>query len=120
MQGLRVGVHPEKKLREDHRAIPVDEHAALDMRPHGTGEDDRFEVSALLGQAFDIVAMADAYDVLVDDRTLVENARDVVGRGANQLDAPLGRLAVRVSAYERGQERVVDVDDPMGKAFDER
>jgi len=44
--------------------------------------------------------MADAFDVLIDDRTLVEIAGDVVGGGADQLDTALVRLGVRSGADE--------------------
>ena len=54
--------------------------------------------------------MVDAHDVLVDDRPVVELLGDVVGGGADQLDAALVRPAVRIGAGEGGQEGVVDVD----------
>ena len=50
------------------------QHAALD-------------VAALAREVFRRVAVADALDVLVDDRALVEVAGDVMRGGADQLDA---------------------------------
>ena len=55
--------------------------------------------------------MVDPHDVLLDDRALVEVARDEVRRRTDQLHAPLVGLPVRVRALEARQERVVDVDD---------
>jgi hypothetical protein len=56
------------------------------------------------------LAMVDARSVLVDDRSVVELLRDVVGRRPDQLDAPLARAPVRVGPGKRRQKRVVDVD----------
>ena len=56
--------------------------------------------------------VVDAHDVLLDDRPLVEVARDEVRRRADELHAAGVRLLVRVRALEAGQERVVDVDRP--------
>ena len=57
-----------------------------------------------------VVAVADARDVLLDDRAGVELLGDVVRGRADDLHAAVARLAVRVGAGERRQERVVDVD----------
>jgi hypothetical protein len=73
------------------------QHAPLDVAP-------------LAHEIIGGVAMADALDVLVDDRTLVEVARDVMRGGADQLDPALVRLVVGACALEARQERVVDVD----------
>ena len=54
--------------------------------------------------------MIDAYNVLVDDRSVVELLGDVMGRCPDQLDTALARAAVRIGAGERGQERIMDVD----------
>jgi hypothetical protein len=54
--------------------------------------------------------MADALDVLIDDRTLVEIRRDVMSRGADQLDVVLMSLVIGLGALEPRRERVMDVD----------
>ena len=59
--------------------------------------------------------MADALDVLVDDRPLVEVARYVVRGGPNQLHAALVRLVIGPRALEAGQEGMVDVDAAPGQ-----
>ena len=64
----------------------------------------------LRDEIFRRVAVADALDVLVDDRALVEVARDVMRGGADQLDAALMRLVIGPRALEARQERVVNVD----------
>ena len=57
--------------------------------------------------------MRDAHQVLLDNRTIVENFRDVVAGGANQLHSPLKSLVVRFGADKGRQERMVDVDDAL-------
>ena len=55
--------------------------------------------------------VVDAHDVLLDDRALVEVARDEVRGRADELHPAGVRLLVGVRALEAGQEGVVDVDD---------
>lgn len=64
--------------------------------------------------------MVDPDDVLLDDRALVQIARDEMRRRADDLDPPLVRLVVGLGALERGQEGVVDVDDLAGHGGAER
>src|ERR1700686_2030795 len=68
------------------------------------------DVAALADQIVWRIAMADALDVLIDDRALIEVAGDVMGGSANQLDAALMRLMIRPRALETRQKRVMDVD----------
>ena len=65
------------------------------------------------------VAVADARDVLLDDRPVVELGRHVVRGRADHLDAALERAVVRARARERRQERVVDVDRGRGEPLEE-
>ena len=60
--------------------------------------------------------MGDAGGFLFDDRTFIEVRGDIVGRGADQLDAALMGLVIGLGPLERGQERMVDVDDPAIEA----
>lgn len=59
---------------------------------------------AALAQVFGRIAVADALDVLVDDRALVEVARHVMRGGADQLDAALMRLMVGARTLEPGRK----------------
>ena len=61
--------------------------------------------------------MRNADDVLLDDRSVVENFGDVVAGGADQLHAALERLLVRLAPDERRQKRVVDVDDVVRRVL---
>jgi len=54
--------------------------------------------------------VADALDVLLDDRALVEVAGDIVGGGADQLHTARMGLVIGLGALEARQEAVVDVD----------
>src|SRR4051794_16605625 len=89
------------------------------MEADGAGEDPAFELSALAHQILDVFAVADAGDVLLDDWALVQLGRDVVSCRADDLHATRLRLVVWPRADERGQERVVDVDDAGWPAGDE-
>ena len=82
------------------------------MVAHGAGQDAPLDVAADRDEPLGRLGVRDADDVLLDDRALVEVGRDVVGRGADELDAAVVRLVVGLGALEAGQERVVDVDGP--------
>src|SRR5215213_10084796 len=88
----------------------VEDDAILEMMAHGARQHAAFDVAALAREIFRRVAVADALDVLVDDRALVEVTRDIMGGGADQLDAALMGLVVGPRALEARQERVVDID----------
>jgi len=53
------------------------------------------DIAALADEILGRIAMADALDILVDDRAFIERAGDVMGGGADQLDAALMGLMVR-------------------------
>ena len=76
---------------------------------HGTRQHAALDIAALARQIFRRVAVADPLDVLIDDRTLVEVARDVMGGGADQLDAAFMRLVIGPRALDTRPERVVMV-----------
>src|SRR5690606_24032802 len=96
---------------EDDRAAAVQEHAALRVPADGAGQGAALDVLADAHQVLHRAGVADTLDVLLDDRPLVEVACDVVRRGADDLHAAVVGLTVGACALERGQERVVDVDD---------
>ena len=76
---------------------------------------DRASASAsrpTVASASRVEGVVDPDDLLLDDRTLVELGRHVVGGGADQLHPARVRLVVGLGALEAGQERVVDVDRP--------
>jgi hypothetical protein len=73
------------------------QHAALD-------------IAALADEIIRRIAMADALDVLVDDRAFIERGGDVMRGGADQFDATLMRLMVGPRAFKARQKRVMDID----------
>src|SRR5439155_23654591 len=97
-------------VHEHDRLAAIEDDAVLEVMTHGAREHAALDVAALAREIFRRVAVADALDVLVDDRALVEVARDVMRSGADQLDATLMGLVVGPCALEARQERVVDVD----------
>src|SRR5690606_24295218 len=74
----------------------VDQGAVVHVGVHRAGEHGDLEVATLAPQVVDIVPMADADDVLVDDRTVVEDGGGVVRRHPDELHAPLVRLTLSV------------------------
>ena len=92
---------PETAEDPDH---PQRNPAALDVLP-----------LALQGEGR--VGVRGPGDVLLDDRTLVQIGRDVVGGGADELDTAVVRLVVGLGALEAGQEGVVDIDDSAMEAL---
>ena len=99
-----------RQLAEDDGPVAVQQHPGLRVPAHRPGEHRRLDVAAGGDELLGGVGVVDAGDVLLDDRALVEVAGDVVGGGADQLDAALEGRVVGARALERGQERVVDVD----------
>ena len=64
------------------------------------------------------MTMGNVGDVLFDDRAVVELFRDVMSRSADDLDAPLARLLIRVRTDERGEKGMMDINDSIWKASD--
>src|SRR4051794_38440411 len=97
-------------IHEHHGLAAVEDDAVIEVVADRTRQHAALDVAALADEILRRVAMADALDVLVDDRTLVEVARDVMGGGADQLHAALMSLVIGLCTLETRQERVVDID----------
>src|SRR4051812_47124004 len=97
-----------------HRLPTIEDYAVLEMMAHGAGQHAAFDITALSREVFRRIAVANAFDVLVDDRALVEVAGDVMRGRADQLDAALMRLVIGPRALEARQERVMNVDAAPG------
>ena len=104
---------------EDDRPFAPSEDAVLEVGGYGAGEDDLFDVLAEADQLFHRLAVADAGDILLDDRAFVELFGDVVGGGADDLDATRVGGVVGLGAGEGGEEGVVDVDHLFAPALDD-
>src|ERR1700761_7394178 len=92
-----------RSIHEHHGLAAVEDHAILQMMAHGARQHAAFDIAALADEIVRRVAVTDAFDVLVDDRPLVEITRDIMRRGADQLDAALMRLMVGPCALEARQ-----------------
>src|ERR1700740_931758 len=97
-------------IHKYHGLAAIEDHAVLEVIADRPRQPPPPDTAALAPEIIRRVAMADAFDVLVDDRSLVEVAGDIMGGGADQLDATLMRLVVGPCALEAGQKRVVDID----------
>ena len=85
----------------------------LDVPPYCTGQHDLLEVSTFLYQISHLVAMGDADDVLLDDRTVVQGGSHVVAGGPNELHPTLESAMLGTSTTERREEGMVHVDDTL-------
>src|ERR1700738_3520024 len=97
-------------IHEHHGLAAVEDHTVVQMIADRARQHAAFDVAPLADQIVGRIAMADALDVLVDDRALIEVAGDVMRGSTDQLDAALKRLVIGPRALETRQERVVDVD----------
>ena len=88
----------------------------LSVPTHRPRQDHALHVAAELDQLVGREGVVDADHVLLDDRALVEILGDVVGGGADQLNAASVGLVVGLGTLEGRQERVVDVDDAAAEA----
>jgi hypothetical protein len=90
--------------REHDRFIAQDHDFVLNVPAHGAREHGAFGVPTFANHVGQRVTVRDAYDVLLDDWSLVEHAGHVVARGADKLDATFVRPVVRSRADESRQE----------------
>lgn len=65
---------------EHDRLVPVHEDSVLDVQPYGTRQDDLLEIASLSDEVVNRLSVRYACDVLLDDGTLVELRRRVMGR----------------------------------------
>ncbi len=72
--------------------VPVKQHAVLDVPAHSPRQHYFFQITAFLQQVVKRVAMGDADDILLNDRSIIENLRDVMAGSANQLYAARKRF----------------------------
>src|SRR5260370_15292028 len=101
---------PRPLIHEHHGLAAVEDDAILQVVADRARQHTALDITALASEIVGRIAMADALDVLIDDRTFIEVASDVMRGGADQLDAALVRLVIRPRALETRQKRVMDID----------
>jgi hypothetical protein len=63
----------DRRAASEHdRAPAVDDHAIVEMQRHGPREDQALDIATNALEVVGALAMVDADDVLVDDRSVVE------------------------------------------------
>ena len=72
---VRLAHDRRRSIHEHHGLAAVEDHAVLEVMAHGARQHAALDIAALAHEIFRRVAMADALDVLVDDRALIEVAR---------------------------------------------
>ncbi len=79
----------------------------------GARKNDFFEIAAFLHEVLEGIAVGDSDNVLLDNGAVVQDFRNVMSGCADQLDAALERLVVRLRADKGRQKRMMDVDDAL-------
>src|SRR5271156_5928095 len=80
---------------EHHGFSVVQQNPLLEHVGDGASEHAALDVAPLAHQILGRVAVADALDILLDDRPLVEIGGDEMRRRSDQLHAALVRLMIR-------------------------
>src|SRR6266851_6388172 len=109
----------EKVSLENDRLVAIKKNAILNVPADGAGQYDAFHVTAFFDKVFQSVAVRDACHALLDDRSIVEDFRDVVRGSADEFYAPLEGLMMRLGTHKGGQERMVNIDDLLREMLDE-
>ncbi len=79
-QGGEITVSTDGLVAEDHGLVLVDQGAAVEMEGDRPRQHPPLDVAALADQVLRRVLMADALDILLDDRAFIEIAAgDVMG-----------------------------------------
>ena len=90
--------------------MAVQQDTVLAVPFHGAGQNLALGVLSDGGERLNTHAVINTRHVLLNDGTLVQICRHVVGGGTDQLHAPIVGLVIGACPFETGQEAVVDVD----------
>jgi hypothetical protein len=88
----------------DDRSEPVEQDPVLGDHSDRPGEHQPLHVPADGDQLVGRALVTDPYDVLLDDRALVEIGGYVVRGGSDQLDSPFVCLVIRLGTLETGEK----------------
>src|SRR4051794_39897551 len=102
--------HHKRSIHEHHSLAAIGDDSVLQMVTQRARQHPAFDIATPADEIVWRMAMADAFDVLIDNRAFIEVAGNVVRGSADQFDAPLMRLMVGPRALEAGQERMMDID----------
>src|SRR4051812_15445917 len=98
---------------EYDRLVAIKQNSAFHMPAYGPRQHYFFEVTALSDEILHRIAMRHPHHILFNDGPIIEYFSDVVAGGADQLYPTLKSLMVRPRTHESGQERVVNIDNPL-------
>src|SRR5258708_39634461 len=96
--------NPRPINKEHFGLAAIEDDAILQVVADRARQHAALDIAALASEVVGRIAMADALDVLIDDRAFIEVAGDVMRGGADQLDAALVRLVIRPRALETRQK----------------
>lgn len=103
---------------KDNGPIVKNQDLALKMLKDSLGEDDLLEVAPFSDQVFHGVGMAAAGDILFDNGPCIQIRGYIMAGGPYDLDTPFMGGMVGFGPRKCRQERVVYIDDPVGKPVD--
>ena len=89
---------------ENHGFAAIGQHTVVKMPAHRLGQNQFFQIAAFADKVLHAMAVRDAHNILLDDRAIIELARRIVGRGANEFYAAFVRLLIRPATGKRGQK----------------
>ena len=110
MEGLQA-----VRISENDGLVAVQENPVLGVPAYRAAQDRSLDLASDRDHFVGRGRVADAADVLLDDRTFVEVGGDEVGGRADDLHAPRMGLVIGLGALETRQEAVVDVDAAAGQ-----
>src|ERR1051325_10071050 len=83
------------------------------MQTHGASQHHALEIAPPADKVLDIIPVADALNILLDDRTFIQVGGSIVRGSADQFDPPRVRLMVRLRSDKSRQEGMMDIDNAV-------
>lgn len=80
------------------------------MEPYCSGEDSAFDVPSLADKVIRGSGMCNGFNILMNDRTLIEIGCNIMSCCSNHLYSAGMCLMIRLSAFETRKKAVVDVN----------
>ena len=99
-------------VKHDRSAV-VHDDLVLQVAPDGARKNDLFDIAPGTHQVLHRIAVGHPHHVLLDDRPRVQHLRHVMRGCTDHLHATGVRRVVGTRARKRGQECMVNIDDPV-------
>ena len=97
-------------LAKHNGAMAVEENAVLNMASYRSGKHEGFDIAANFGQLFRTKRVINTLNILLNDGALIQVSRHVMSSGANDFDATVVSLVIRLGTLEARQKAVMNID----------